>query len=226
MKLFMRANSIFPHTAIHLCVLYGALSAAWAGNVREHTRLGNTGAQLTQSQAAELTLTLNAVERRPVQSWVRTAGAVDPATRVVTALLTPEQAKLVTVGQRVRAFSVNSKSSMYQAKVSRVVVQPNRAAVEATLTNAEPDASADYVLEIVVDRGEFLSVPNEAIIEEGDKQVVYVQDRNGEYAPRLITTGLQGERYTEVLSGLKEGEQIVTTGSFFVDAEYKMKSGN
>ena len=35
--------------------------------------------------------------------------------------------------------------------------------------------------------------------------------------------GVQGELYTQVLGGLQPGEQVVTFGSFFVDADYKLK---
>ena len=66
---------------------------------------------------------------------------------------------------------------------------------------------------------------NEAIIEEGSKQVVYVASSTGSYLPREVQTGIQGELFTQVLEGLEEGERVVTVGSFFVDAEYKMKSG-
>jgi Cu(I)/Ag(I) efflux system membrane fusion protein len=66
-------------------------------------------------------------------------------------------------------------------------------------------------------------VPNEALIEEGDRHYVYVQQQAGNYVPQEIDIGVQGERYTQVLSGLKEGEEVVTFGSFFIDAEYKLK---
>jgi hypothetical protein len=35
--------------------------------------------------------------------------------------------------------------------------------------------------------------------------------------------GVQGELFTQVLNGLQEGEQVVTIGSFFIDAEHKLK---
>jgi hypothetical protein len=49
-------------------------------------------------------------------------------------------------------------------------------------------------------------------------------DEQGHYKPRQIHRGLQGELYTEVLHGLNPGEQVVTLGSFFIDADYKLKS--
>jgi Cu(I)/Ag(I) efflux system membrane fusion protein len=80
-----------------------------------------------------------------------------------------------------------------------------------------------YVIEIVTEPGEFLSVPNEALIEEGDHRVVYVQQEEGRYEPRVVQTGLQGELFTQVTGGAKEGEQVVTFGSFFIDSDFKLK---
>ena len=78
------------------------------------------------------------------------------------------------------------------------------------------------VVEIVTEEVERMSVPNEAIIETGDKRVVYVKDADN-YAQREIQIGLQGELFTEITGGLKEGEQVVTFGSFFIDADHRLK---
>jgi len=75
----------------------------------------------------------------------------------------------------------------------------------------------------VTELGEFLSVPNEAIIETEGKQVVYVQQGQGRYVAKAIRTGVQGELFTQILEGLEPGEQVVTFGSFFIDAEYQLK---
>jgi multidrug efflux pump subunit AcrA (membrane-fusion protein) len=97
------------------------------------------------------------------------------------------------------------------------------ASVEAALIAPPRQDTNLYVMEIVVEREPALSVPNEAIIEEGDRQVVYVQESTGQYVPREIQTGVQGELYTQVLGGVKDGDQVVTFGSFFIDAEQKLK---
>jgi multidrug efflux pump subunit AcrA (membrane-fusion protein) len=112
---------------------------------------------------------------------------------------------------------------MYQARVSGI--EPDRGGLKviATLAGQGRQNSPHYVLEIVTEAGEFLSVPNEAIIEAGGARLVYLQQPEGRYVPREIQTGVQGELYTQVLEGLKPGEQVVTFGSFFIDAEYRLK---
>ena len=70
---------------------------------------------------------------------------------------------------------------------------------------------------------ELLSVPNEAIIETEDRRVVYVKDDERRLRAAGDSVGLQGELFTEVTGGLKAGEQVVTFGSFFIDADLKLK---
>jgi hypothetical protein len=183
---------------------------------------GKKGTTVNEKQAADLTLTVSATSMRPIQTWVRTAGVIDKNHKTLTATLSGSEAALVQVGQRVRAFPPSSKASMYQAFVTKVTRQGSGAVVEASLASTGRQDSPLYVMEIVVERGPFLSVPNEAIIEEGARRVVYVQ-RGDQYLPQDIQAGIQGELYTQVLGGLADGDQVATFGSFFIDAEHKLK---
>ena len=201
-----------------------ASASVRAQSVRDHTRLTpDRSTAITEAQATELTLTLTDVSVRPIQVWVRTAGAIDSARKTVTALVSPAEGALIKVGQRVRAFPPESRSRMSQARISHMAPRADRVAVVATLAGPGLGGSTRYVLEIVTDLGDFLSVPNEAIIESGGTHVVYVPQQQGRYLPRDVDIGVQGELFTEVRGGLKPGEQVVTFGSFFIDAEYKLK---
>ena len=192
--------------------------------VRARFRTGaRSSTRVDQSQAEALTLTVSAVAPRPIQKWIRTAGTIDKTGKVLGAFVSGPDAALLEAGQRVRAFPPSSKSSMYQAFLTRVIPREGGADVAATLASIGRPHTTLYVMEIVVEQGPFLSVPNEAIIEEADKHVVYVQQQAGQYLPREIQAGIQGELYTQVLGGVKDGDQVVTFGSFFIDAEQKLK---
>jgi multidrug efflux pump subunit AcrA (membrane-fusion protein) len=112
---------------------------------------------------------------------------------------------------------------MFQARVVRVTSANGQTSVSAVLSGPGHAGSTQYVLEIVTEPLESLSVPNEAIIESDGRHMVYVEAEKGRYVPRQIVPGLQGERYTQVLDGLTKGEQVVTFGSFFIDADHKLK---
>jgi methionine-rich copper-binding protein CopC len=200
-----------------------AAAPAFAASVRDFTRPNNSGTAVNEAQASELTLTLTEAAMRPIQTWVRTAGNVDSTGRILTTVLRSPEAELVQEGQRLRAFSVNSRTRMHLGRVSRVTKQNGGALIEATLPIQVPN-DARYLMEIVVERGPYLSIPNVSIIEEGDQHIVYIQKEPGSYVSQVIKTGLQGELYTQVLDGLAEGDDIVSVGSFFINAETKLKS--
>src|SRR5262245_65756386 len=110
-----------------------------AQGIRDHTRPtttndpararykleGNTQdtTQLSDEQAADVTLTLNPVSVRPIQTWVRTAGRIDKTGKVVSAYVRSPESDMLKVGQRVRAFPPEPKSSMFQAWVTKVAPQ-------------------------------------------------------------------------------------------------------
>jgi hypothetical protein len=214
-----------PSRVLALLLLALLFSRATAGQgVREHTRPSKAGTAVSESQASDLTLTLSTASLRLVQTWVRTAGTIDKSGKILTAALAGPEATLVKVGQRLRAFPPSSKSSMYQAYVTRVAATPGGAAIEASLSGSGRLNTMHYVMEIVVERGPFLAIPNEAIIEEGDRRVVYVLRTTGRYEPQEIQTGIQGELLTEIVGGLHDGDRVVTFGSFFIDAEHKLKA--
>jgi multidrug efflux pump subunit AcrA (membrane-fusion protein) len=193
-------------------------------SIRDHVRLkGNPSTTVTEAQATELTLTVTEVSVRPVQVWVRAAGMVDETRKTVTALLPASDGKRVRAGQRARVFSPESRSRMYQGNVSQVLSAGDGVTLKVTLMGQALERSRHYVLEVVTEDGEHLSVPNEAIIDRGGQTLVYVQGAGGEYAPREIKAGVQGELFTQVIDGLKSGEHVVTIGSFFIDAEHKLK---
>jgi len=199
-------------------------AGAPAQSIRDRIRLKpEERTPITDEQANELTLTLNAATVRPIQIWVRTAGTMDTAGRAITAMLPAHEAMYVKAGQRVRVFPPESRSSMFQAIVSRVTPGAAGTTVVVTLSGPAYRQSARWVMEIVTEPLEALSVPNEAIIEAEGKRVVYIEEAKGRYRPAEIQPGLQGELYTEVRGGLKDGDKVVTFGSFFIDADHHLK---
>ena len=124
---------------------------------------------------------------------------------------------------RARLFP-SSKSSMYQAYVTRVNARGGDAAIEVTLAATGRANTTLYVMEIVVEQG---TVPLGA--ERGDhrgrRQAHRLRPAGpGNTCPAEIHTGIQGELLTQVIDGVKqEGDQVVTFGSFFIDAEHKLK---
>jgi Cu(I)/Ag(I) efflux system membrane fusion protein/cobalt-zinc-cadmium efflux system membrane fusion protein len=74
-------------------------------------------------------------------------------------------------------------------------------------------------------RSGVLTIPTEAIIHSGERNLVFVaQDELGRYAPRQVVTGLAGDGHvTEIKSGLEEGETVVVSGQFLLDSESQLQ---
>jgi RND family efflux transporter MFP subunit len=69
---------------------------------------------------------------------------------------------------------------------------------------------------------EALAVPRSALIQTGERQIAFVEQSAGVYAPREVRTGTQGKDFVEVLAGLSEGETVVTSANFLIDSESRI----
>jgi len=79
-------------------------------------------------------------------------------------------------------------------------------------------------VEIHADLGDRLTVPESAVISTGTRDIVFVDRDAGYFAPREIKVGIRLPDRFEVLDGLAEGEQVLTSGNFLVDSESKLKA--
>lgn len=101
------------------------------------------------------------------------------------------------------------------------------ARVRMTLPNPDGELRPDRYarMNLQIDLGKRLLVPEQAVIYAGDKRVVFVDSGEGRLQPKKIKTGLRNSDAIEVLEGLAEGDKIVTSGNFLIAAESKLKSG-
>lgn len=69
-----------------------------------------------------------------------------------------------------------------------------------------------------------LAVPNSAVIDSGNRRVVLVDQGEGRFEPRDVKLGTRGDEYVAVTDGLKEGERVVVSANFLIDAESNLKA--
>ena len=86
----------------------------------------------------------------------------------------------------------------------------------------KPEMYADVTLNIGY--GNRLVVPQEAVMDSGSEQLVYVSLGEGYFEPRKVQLGAKVDNKYVVISGLKAGERVVTSGNFLVDSESKLQS--
>jgi Cu(I)/Ag(I) efflux system membrane fusion protein len=70
---------------------------------------------------------------------------------------------------------------------------------------------------------EGLTVPVDAVIESGIKPRVFVRRSDGSFEPRPVSTGWRIAGRQQILSGLRQGEEVVTGGTFLVDSESRLQ---
>ena len=95
------------------------------------------------------------------------------------------------------------------AKVRLVFANPD--------LHLKPDMYAN--VEVAVQSGERLVIPETAVLNTGKRQIVFVARGGGKFEPREIKTGVKAERFYTVSEGLQAGEVVVKSGNFLIDAE-------
>jgi Cu(I)/Ag(I) efflux system membrane fusion protein len=86
----------------------------------------------------------------------------------------------------------------------------------------KPDMYADVRLEVPL--GERLAVPDGAVVYTGPRRLVFVDRGEGKLEPRPVQLGVHVDGHYEVVGGVVEGEQVVSSGNFLVAAESRIRS--
>ena len=86
----------------------------------------------------------------------------------------------------------------------------------------KPQMFADVQLQ--VNYGKQIVVPQEAVLDSGERQTVFVAAGEGHFVPRFVKIGPQLDGKDVILSGLQPGEIIVSSGNFLIDSESQLKN--
>lgn len=85
-----------------------------------------------------------------------------------------------------------------------------------------PDMFAEITIHSDVSKNAIV-IPSQAVIHSGDRSQVFVVTEPGKFEPRLVTLGIESSGKVAVLSGLKEGEEVVTSAQFMLDSESSLR---
>jgi hypothetical protein len=73
--------------------------------------------------------------------------------------------------------------------------------------------------------GMAITVPANAVLDSGTQRVVFVAQGEGVFTPREVKIGRRLADRIEILEGVKEGEQVATGATFFLDSESQLRAG-
>ena len=79
-------------------------------------------------------------------------------------------------------------------------------------------------VKIQVPLGEKVAVPEGAVLDTGEHQIVFVVAGEGRFEPRALELGREAQGYYEVLRGVEPGERVVTSANFLIDSESRFRS--
>lgn len=137
----------------------------------------------------------------------------------------------LSLGQPVtiRARGLGDRS--FSGTIGLIYPQINRetrtARVRVELANADSALLPDMYVDASIDTGaakEVVAVPETAILDTGSRQAVFVDKGEGRFEPRDVKPGRRGGGYVEVREGLDEGERVVVSANFLIDAESNLKA--
>lgn len=99
------------------------------------------------------------------------------------------------------------------AKVRFTIANPSAQLKPQMFTNVE----------IKIDMGNRLAIPDDAVIDTGTRRIIYVDKGEGYFEAREVHIGLKTNGMTEVLHGLETGEKVAASGTFLIDSEAQLK---
>jgi len=79
-------------------------------------------------------------------------------------------------------------------------------------------------VELTIPLGTKLVVPRDAILESGERQLLFIHHGGGQLEWRTITLGAKTGDWVEVKEGLKEGDHVVTGANFLIDSESQLRA--
>jgi membrane fusion protein, copper/silver efflux system len=137
----------------------------------------------------------------------------------------------VAVGQPVVVRARSFPGREFVGKISVIYPQVNRetrtARVRIELANPGLALMPDMYVDAEINTGSrepVLAVPDSAVLDTGSRQAVLVDKGEGRFEPRDVKLGHRGDGYVEIREGVIEGEPVVVSANFLIDAESNLNA--
>lgn len=208
----------------------------WDISAEQIERLERTG-EVTKTLALKapvdgVVLEKMVVAGQAVMAGMRLYRIADLRTVWIEGAVFEQDLAFVRVGAPVRAELAAYPGRFVDGRVSfvwpTVDEQSRTARVRVAFANPggllKPGMYATLFFEALVG-GDVLQVPAEAVVQTGERNLVFVVGEGGALVPREIVLGPRAAGRFQVLSGLAGGERIVASANFLVDAESRLATG-
>src|SRR5438445_4308381 len=136
---------------------------------------------------------------------------------------------MLKVGQKIDITAKSYPGEKFEGTISLInpFLDEAKRTAKVRIDIPNPDFKlrpAMYVnAELAMDMGEGLTIPVSAVMPTGTRNVAFVDKGEGKLEPRIIQLGSKyGDSY-EVKEGLRDGEQVIASANFLIDAESKVQ---
>jgi Cu(I)/Ag(I) efflux system membrane fusion protein len=137
----------------------------------------------------------------------------------------------VVIGQvatvKARSFPGRDFSGKIEVIYPEINKETRTARLRIELSNPHHLLLHDMYVDAEIDTGggkPVLSVPESAVMDTGSKQAVFVDKGEGRFEPREVKLGRRGSGYVEIRQGIAEGDPVVVSANFLIDAESNLKA--
>lgn len=142
------------------------------------------------------------------------------------------QAQALTAGSEIEAAAASWPGEVFHGRVTELLPQLETTTrtlkARIVLDNPQQKLKPGMFLTVTQPRQAqqpaVLAMPEEALIETGSASRVLLATGEGHFQPVNVTTGRTAQGWTEVISGLKQGDSVVTSGQFLIDSEASLRS--
>lgn len=139
------------------------------------------------------------------------------------------EAPLVSLGQEAALTSDALPGHKFQGRVSFISPQlkEDTRTLPVRMEFPNPDLTLKPGMFVNVELrrslGRQLTVPVDALLDSGQRQVVFVDHGGGSLEPREVKVGERTENFASILGGLRAGEKVVTRANFLIDSESNLR---
>jgi Cu(I)/Ag(I) efflux system membrane fusion protein len=138
---------------------------------------------------------------------------------------------MVSKGQaatvRARSFPGREFSGKVEIIYPEINKETRTARIRVELPNPDLALLHDMYVDAQIETGSgepVLTIPESAVMDTGSRQAVLVDKGQGRFEPREVKLGQRGSGYVEVRQGVADGEPVVVSANFLIDAESNLKA--
>ncbi|MFC6049669.1 efflux RND transporter periplasmic adaptor subunit, partial [Methylobacterium hispanicum] len=128
---------------------------------------------------------------------------------------------------RVRAFPDRTFTGTVTRIYPHLNMETRTARLRVELPNPDGALRPSMYADVEIATGDakpVVAVPDDAVIDTGERQVVLLDHGEGRFEPKPVTVGLRGRGYVEIREGVTAGDRVVTAANFLIDAESNLKA--